>query len=30
MDRTARKLSESGIYHVMTRSFFFPDKSLFY
>ncbi|GAA0123937.1 MULTISPECIES: transposase [Clostridium] len=28
MARTARKLSESGIYHVMTRSF--PDKSLFY
>jgi len=28
MARTARVLSESGIYHVMTRSF--PDKPLFY
>ncbi|WP_291568854.1 MULTISPECIES: hypothetical protein [unclassified Clostridium] len=28
MARVARVLSESGIYHVMTRSF--PDKPLFY
>ncbi|MBD8048279.1 MULTISPECIES: transposase [Clostridium] len=28
MARTARVLSESGVYHVMTRSF--PDKPLFY